>query len=175
MHRRRYPHCFSGVLMGQTNSGKLLFWNTTSSFSQDATQPSSRILCSTLWSLNFSSQVRITAADVSGPCFAVTDTQNVTVLQQRPLAFAFSYPLLAIQTSTNSVSIIDEQHKKAALQKVKFHISGVAVKDELLVVWSEETVSVWQMSVRTEDAGMVMTEISTFQRSYEKIRIFITA
>ncbi|GAU87313.1 hypothetical protein RvY_00190 [Ramazzottius varieornatus] len=159
----------SGVLMGQTNSGKLLFW---SSWPSSSSQSFCRMMCSTLWSLISSFQVRLSAADISGPSFAIADTHTVYVLQQRPLSFAFTYPLLAIQTSTKSVSIIDEQRKKAAMQKVKFQISGVAVKDNLLVVWSEETVSVWQMSAQADDEGLTLTEISTFRRDYAKIAIY---
>ncbi|OWA52147.1 Intraflagellar transport protein 140-like protein [Hypsibius exemplaris] len=146
----------SGVIMGVTNTGNVLFWRVHlgSNGGQPLTSSSPVSAC------KLPSEVRTLCPNPTGAAFLGATSKEVFIFQERTLAFAALHPLIAVQTSVDVMSVTNQTTHTKVEQKLKFAILGAAITETVLAVWGADQVCLYDISSGT------VKEVRSFARDF---------
>ncbi|XP_055334398.1 intraflagellar transport protein 140 homolog [Paramacrobiotus metropolitanus] len=154
---------FSGTLAGATNIGSVLFWQMHPNAPDNQTF---RYGFFPLGYLKLTAEVRTFTSSAGTSAFAAISAKHAYILQQRPLAYSFLYPFVAVQSAADAFFLANTTSQRAANEKVTFAVDGLIVGEKTVVVWGESKAILYQISSETEEQGFKLTEMGSFEKKY---------
>ena len=160
--------CFSsptGIIMGSTNTSNVVFWRLNFSSPSDAKGDTS-ITGNPLSLCQLQTELRLLQSSQCSSSFLGATPKDIFLFREQPLAFAFTHPFIALQTSTDGVVFHNVKSGTAIVHRSKFPVCGVAVSEAMLVLWGAE------QTVTFDVTSGAVKEIRAFSRDFISLDLY---